>query len=89
MNMSIAEILSLRFQFETIVSSNRYKMPRYTSNINNLEWFIKNGHKSNKNKKQFPEALEIAELVIYQGKLVNGNGKNSRKRISKGATTNI
>ena len=58
--MYLAEILNTRTKFEKITEG--YSMPK-GSNINNIEWFIENGHKSNRLRDGFDDALECAHKI--------------------------
>lgn len=65
--MTIETILNLRYQWESMVSFRKtYDLPSYDGNIYNLKNFIKNGHKSNRFRKNFDEAMRLArEIVEY------------------------
>jgi hypothetical protein len=65
--MTIETILNLRYQWESMVSFRKsYDLPSYDGNIHNLKDFIKNGHKSNRFRKNFDEAMRLArEIVEY------------------------
>ena len=58
--MSIGEILRLRSEFEELTQG--YNMPE-GSDINTLEWFIENGHRSNSLRNGFDRAKEIALAI--------------------------
>ena len=58
--MYLAEILNTRTDFEKITEG--YNMPK-GSGINNIEWFIENGHKSNRLRDGFDDALECAHKI--------------------------
>ncbi len=64
MNISLGNILVLRYQYEEIVRDNNFILPNYDGTINSLEWFIKNGHKKNGNNPFFREPLEIANTIL-------------------------
>ena len=36
------------------------------SNINSLQWFVENGHKSNSLRNGFNDAMEIAEKILTE-----------------------
>ena len=64
-NKSLAEILSLRFQYEQIVSYRRsFDLPNYNSDIDTLQDFIESGAKNNRFRKRFTEAVLIAQEII-------------------------
>ena len=56
------EILSLRSEWELIVSE--YKLPDNNGTIDNLKWFVNNGHSSNRFRPKFKHALKIAQTII-------------------------
>lgn len=66
--MNIFEILNLRSRFESIVNDgrSRYELEGYEGTINNLEWFVEHGHKSNRFRKNFDEALDIAHTILKE-----------------------
>ena len=55
--MQIGEILRLRFDFEELTEN--FSKPD-GSDINTLEWFIENGHRSNSLRNGFDDAKQIA-----------------------------
>ena len=74
---SLADLLSLRYQYEQIVSFRRtYDLPNYSSNIDSLQHFIKHGAKNNRFRKRYNEALELAKLIIesYENEKTNISG---------------
>ena len=58
--MLLAEILNIRTDFERITEG--YNMPE-GSDIDNIEWFIENGHRSNSLRKGFDDALTLAKKI--------------------------
>lgn len=70
--MQIESILNMRYQFEEIVSYRKtYDLPTYESNIDNLKYFIEHGHKNNRFRKRFDEAMELAKVIVehYEGSM--------------------
>ena len=65
---NIFEVLSLRYQFEKIVSFRKaYDLPNYNSDIDSLYYFVTQGAKNNRFRKNYEEAMRIARegtLVI-------------------------
>ena len=61
---SIAELLMLRTEFEEITSG--YNMPVTGSDINSLEWFVENGHRSNSLRNGFDNAKQIAKTILTE-----------------------
>lgn len=67
--MQIGEILRLRFDFEELTES--FNKPD-GSDINTLEWFIENGHRSNSLRNGFDDAMQIAKTILTESdKYVN------------------
>ena len=75
--MSLAKILNLRFEWETMVSYRKsYDLPSYDSDINSLKNFIENGHKNNRFRKNFNEAMSLAkEIVDYYERPLESLGR--------------
>jgi ferritin len=70
----VQELLNLRTQFEEI--TDEFKLEKYGSDINTLNWFVENGHKSNSLRDGYKRALEIAEAIITEHE--NDRQKNNR-----------
>ena len=71
---NIFEVLSLRYQFEKIVSFRKaYDLPNYNSDIDSLNYFVKNGAKNNRFRKSFEDAMSIAKNIIksYENEKTN------------------
>ena len=65
MNMSFDLILNLRSQWERLVSSGRgFNLDSYNGTIDNLYYFLNEGAKKNRFRKNCPEAIEIAKQII-------------------------
>lgn len=65
MTTSLAELLRLRSEFESIVSYRKtFDLPNYNSDIDSLYYFIDNGARKNRFRKRFKEAMEIANKII-------------------------
>ena len=67
-------ILNLRTQYEQIVSFRKtYDLPNYNSDIDSLNYFVKNGAKNNRFRKSFEDALSIAKNIIksYENEKTN------------------
>ena len=73
MRLSVAELLTLRFQFEELTKN--YTMPEHESHIDIIRWFVEEGYKSNSLRNGFKEALIIAEKILGEV-----NGKNITAR---------
>jgi len=75
--MTICEILSLRYQWEEIVSS--YKLDSHNSTIDNLSDFIEHGKKGNRFRSNFNDALSIAQTIVnYYGSMESLGRKLAR-----------
>lgn len=62
---SLTELLTLRNEFEELTAG--YSMPD-GSDINTLEWFIENGHRSNSLRNGFDDAKELAITIVTEHK---------------------
>lgn len=59
---SFFEIVALRSQWEEIVED--FKLSDYNGTIDNLRWFVDNGHASNRFRRDFDLSLSIAKKII-------------------------
>ena len=62
---SVTELLNLRYEFEQLTAG--YTMPD-GSDINTLEWFIENGHRSNSLRNGFDDAKKLAITIVTEHK---------------------
>lgn len=58
--MQLTQIIQLRSEFEFLTKS--YSKPDGSA-IDTIEWFLKNGHRSNSLRDGFKEAKEIAKKI--------------------------
>ena len=58
--MQLTQVIQLRSEFEFLTKN--YNMPE-GSNIDTIEWFLKNGHRSNSLRNGFKKAKEIAKVI--------------------------
>ena len=58
--MYLAEILNTRTDFERLTRG--YDMPE-GSDINTIEWFIENGHRSNRLRNGFDDAIKCEHKI--------------------------
>jgi len=67
MSIGLTRIVQLRYEFEELTRG--YNMEVSGSDINTIEWFIENGHRSNSLRNGFNDALTIAKIVkeFYNG----------------------
>ena len=71
--MQLTQILQLRNEFEDITRD--YNMA-HASDIDSIEWFIENGHRSNSLRNGFKRAKEIAKIIK---EYYYGSTKEARK----------
>lgn len=74
--MYLAEILNIRTDFERLTKG--YDMPE-GSDINTIEWFIENGHRSNRLRNGFDDALKCALKIKEFADGGEGDGLSSRR----------
>ena len=73
-NMALTQVIQLRNEFEDLTRG--YNMPEGSS-IDNIEWFIENGHRSNSLRNGFADAMKIARRIK---EYYYGSSKKTRKR---------
>ena len=73
-NMALTQVIQLRNEFEDLTRG--YNMPEGSS-IDNIEWFIENGHRSNPLRNGFADAMKIARRIK---EYYYGSSKKTRKR---------
>ena len=73
-DLSLTQIIKLRSDFEEL--TNGYSMPE-GSDINTINWFLKDGHRSNSLRNGFKEAKEIAKKIK---EFADGCTKTTRTR---------
>lgn len=76
--MTLFEALSKRYQFEQLVSFRKtFDLPNYDSDLDSLKYFINNGHKNNRFRKNFNEAMKLAEEILqyYEERSVASLGR--------------
>ncbi len=61
---SLAGVLNKRSKWELIVIDYKLPSDRLQGTINNLQWFIKNGHRSNSLRDGFKEAQNLAKEIV-------------------------
>jgi hypothetical protein len=80
MNISLGEVLTLRSQWEEIVRYRKsYDLPHYNGTIDNLYRFIENGAKRNRFRKNFEQAMEIAQQIVSYYEETNISGVSRKK----------
>lgn len=62
--MTIFDILNKRTEFEGLVSYRKsFDLPSYNSDITSIKYFINNGHKNNRFRKNFGAAMKLANEI--------------------------
>ena len=59
-NLSLTQAIKLRSDFEELTKG--YNMPE-GSDINTINWFLKDGHRSNSLRNGFNDATDIAKII--------------------------
>ena len=71
---NLFQILGLRYEYENIVSFRKsFDLPSYNSDIDSLNYFLNQGAKNNRFRKNFDEAVSIAKHIIksYENEKTN------------------
>lgn len=79
--MTLFEALGKRYQYEQLVSYRKtFDLPNYDSDIGSLKYFINNGHKNNRFRKNFNNAMELAEEIVnyYEQSVASLGGQLER-----------
>jgi len=63
---SIAQLLNLRFQYESIILNFEIPENRKSSCINNIKWFTKNGHVNNRFRKGYQDCADICNTILRE-----------------------
>lgn len=66
MIQTVFEILNKRTVWESFVRDYKLPKDRYQGTINNLQWFITYGHKSNSLRKGFVTAQNLAKEIVSE-----------------------
>lgn len=62
---TLAEILNKRYQYETLISTRkRFNLPSLEGDIDSLKYFINNGYKSNRFRKNYKAAYNLANEIL-------------------------
>ena len=73
---NIFNILAKRYRYEKLVSFRKtYVLPSYESDISSIKYFIESGHKNNRFRKSYKEALSLAQDIMdyYNRECTNEN----------------
>jgi hypothetical protein len=79
--MTLFEALSKRYQYEQLVSYRKtFDLPNYDSDIDSLKYFINSGYKNNRFRKNFNNAMELAEEIVnyYEQSVASLGGQLER-----------
>ena len=68
MKQSVAEVLSLRYQYEELLRSFDVPENKRHGHINSLEWFKKYGNRKNRFRDGYNEALELCATILAGAK---------------------
>ena len=68
MKQSVAEVLSLRYQYEELLRSFDVPENKRHGHINSLEWFKKYGNRKNRFRDGYQEALDICHKILRGAK---------------------
>jgi hypothetical protein len=82
--MLMTELLNMRTDFESTIEDFKLPQEYSGSDINSLNWFIENGHKSNSLRDGFTKALQIAEVITteYYNDRANEGSNSSSEEIA-------
>lgn len=72
--LTIFELLNKRYEYETLVSARKgFNLPSLHGDLDSLKYFINNGYKSNRFRKNYKKALELAREIVesYDGSMAN------------------
>jgi len=61
---SIAELLSLRYQYENLIENLEIPSDKKNGHINNLIWFRNNGYIKNRFRKGYDESVHICNTIL-------------------------
>jgi len=62
--MTLSEALNKRYQYEQLVSYRKtFDLPSYDGDIRSLNYFISNGHKNNRFRKNFNYAMKLEKKL--------------------------
>ena len=79
--MTLFEAFGKRYQYEQLVSYRKtFDLPSYHGDIDSLKYFINNGHKNNRFRKNFNNAMELAEEIVnyYEQSVASLGGQLER-----------
>jgi hypothetical protein len=68
MNNDVFELLNLRFEFEEV--TRKYKLPFKDATLDNLKWYKKNGHKSNRFRPMYDQSMKLCEAILEMSRPV-------------------
>ena len=68
MKQSVAEILSLRYQYEEIIRNFDIPEVNRSGHINSLKWFKKYGNRKNRFRDGYTEATDLCNQMLQGAK---------------------
>ncbi len=75
--MNFFSLLNKRSEWEQLVQANRgFDLPDFNGTINNIEFFISEGYKKNRFRKNYKEVMELSHQILGEF-----YGKDTRKGI--------
>ena len=77
--MNIFELLVVRSKFEELIKN--FVLPSTQSDIDNITWFLNNGHKSNSLRNGYGKAIKLANVIK---EYADGCSKNTTGRLEMG-----
>lgn len=64
-SISLAEALTIRSKWERLVSYRKsFVIPSYDGTIDNMQWFLDNGAKGNRFRKNYDDAVSLANTIV-------------------------
>ena len=80
--MNFFTVLNMRSQWEELVQKGRgFNLPDLNGTINNIEYFLEEGHKKNRFRKNYKPVMELSKQILGE---VYGDEKEQVRRRAKG-----
>lgn len=64
--MTVFELLNIRYQWEQLAIEFKLNSDKKHGSIDNLKWFLLNGHTGNRFKSGYKEAVNIAQTIVNE-----------------------
>ena len=82
--MNFFTVLNMRSQWEELVQKGRgFNLPDLNGTINNIEYFVEEGYKKNRFRKNYKPVMELSKEILGE---VYGDEKEQVRRRAKGET---